>query len=79
MEIVWYALSVLWWVIVVDAVLSWVQRPNQMPRALLLRVTDPLYKPFRAILNPQKTGGIDLSPLAVLLLIQGARSMLQHL
>lgn len=76
MQLLFYALDVLWWIIIVDAVLSWVQQPHQMPRKLLMRVTDPLYAPFRAILSPEKTGGFDLSPIALLLLIRVAKTAL---
>ena len=32
-------------------------------------VTEPLFRPFRRLLPPSRTGGIDLSPLLVLLII----------
>lgn len=76
MQFVVFALEALWWIIIVDAVLSWVQRPHQVPRKYLMQLTDPLYAPFRAILSPEKTGGIDLSPLAVLLIIRLVRTAL---
>lgn len=76
MQFLLFALEILWWIIIVDAVLSWVQQPHQSPRKLLAQVTAPLYAPFRAILSPEKTGGFDLSPILVLILIRIARSAL---
>ena len=60
------ALELVSFVIIADAVLSWVQRPEQTPRRYTMMLTDPIYQPLRKILNPQKTGGLDLSPLILL-------------
>jgi YggT family protein len=69
------ALEVL---IVVDVVLSWVMPDNsKFPRSLTTQITDPLYAPIRAILQPSKMGGLDLSPMIVLLLIQMMQRMLK--
>lgn len=56
--------------IIVRAVLSWV--PDLMYRhpefmRFLERVTDPAIRPFRRILSPYKTGGLDLSPVLALI------------
>lgn len=56
-------------VIIIDAVLSWVQSPSSFPRSLTGSMTDPLYAPIRGVLNPQATGGIDFSPLILLVVI----------
>ncbi len=62
-------------IVLADVILSWVMRdPDQFPRSLTRQITGPLYAPIHAILDPRKTGGIDLSPLIVLLLL----SALQH-
>ena len=63
-------LNVVLWVIVADAVLSWVQGPHEMPRRLTRQFTEPLYMPIHAILNPRKTGGMDLSPIFLIILLQ---------
>lgn len=69
-------LRVLMWIIILQAVLSWlvafnvINTYNQGVRAFLAaldRLTEPLYRPIRRILPD--FGGIDLSPLVVLLLI----------
>jgi YggT family protein len=69
-------LHVLWWIIVVQAVMSWliafniINTWNDTVRAIwnaLQRITDPIYRPIRRILPD--FGGLDLSPLVVLLII----------
>ena len=69
-------LTVLWWIIIVQAILSWlvafnvINTHNDFVRSLLYaldRLTEPLYRPFRKILPD--FGGLDFSPLVVLLII----------
>ena len=69
-------LRVLMWIIILQAVLSWlvafnvINTYNQGVRGFLAaldRLTEPLYRPIRRILPD--FGGIDFSPLVVLLLI----------
>ena len=63
-------LQVVIWVVIVDAVLSWVQGPQEMPRRLMRQLTEPLYAPIHAIVDPQKTGGLDLSPIILIIGLQ---------
>ena len=63
-------------VIVVDAVASWFLKPNQLPRSITRPITEPIYAPIRAFLKPSWLGGIDLAPLVVILLLQGAAWLL---
>ena len=63
-------LDVVIWLIIADAVLSWVQGPRDMPRRLTHQLTEPLYAPIHAILDPRKTGGMDLSPIICIILLQ---------
>ena len=57
--------------IFVHVVLSWVKPDTtEFPRNLTSQVTEPLYSPIRAIINPQALGGLDISPLLVILLLQ---------
>lgn len=67
-------LDVLWWIIVLQVILSWLiafnvmNTSNQGVRrfiAALDRFLEPLYRPIRRILPD--FGGIDFSPLVVLL------------
>jgi YggT family protein len=78
MSILFLALDALWWLIIIDAVLSWVMPVERFPRSLTNQITDPLYAPIRAILKPERTGGLDLSPLLVMFLIYVMKSMLSQ-
>jgi YggT family protein len=76
-------LMVLWWIIVVQAILSWliafnvINTYNDTVRAVwsaLERMTEPLYRPIRKVLPD--FGALDLSPLVVLLVIYIAQVVL---
>ena len=70
-------LRVLEYTIIADALLSWfVPDKNQFPRSLTSQIADPLCAPFRKLINPERTGGLDLSPLVTLILLQVMRSMI---
>lgn len=71
LQVVVGLLEVYFWVVLVRALLSWVSPDpyNPIVRFLVL-VTEPALKPFRKLVPPHKLGGLDLSPLFVLLLIQ---------
>lgn len=69
-------LSVLWWIIIIQVVLSWLFAFNVLNTTsdglrrfveALDRLTEPLYRPIRKVLPD--FGGIDFSPLILLLLI----------
>ena len=69
-------LTVLWWIIIIHAIMSWlvafnvINTHNDFVRSFLMaldRITEPLYRPFRRILPD--FGGIDFSPLVVLLIV----------
>jgi YggT family protein len=69
-------LNILWWVIVIQAIMSWliafniINTWNDTVRSIwnaLKKMTDPIYNPIRRILPD--FGGLDLSPLVVLLII----------
>jgi YggT family protein len=74
--IVDFVLMIAQWVIVIQAVLSWliafnvINTHNDAVRGLwqgLGRVTEPLYRPIRRIMPD--FGALDLSPMVVLLAI----------
>ena len=78
-----YLLNVLWWIIIVQAILSWliafnvVNMSSPFVRSVataLDRLTAPLYRPIRRFLPD--FGGIDFSPLVVLLLIMVVQKLL---
>jgi len=65
------ALRIYFWVIVVRALLSWVSPDpyNPIVRALAA-VTEPVLRPLRRLVPPRRLGGLDISPLIALLLIE---------
>jgi YggT family protein len=76
LQILEVLLNLLWWLIVIQAILSWliafnvINTHNDIVRAIwqaLDRITEPLYRPIRRILPD--FGALDLSPLVVLLVI----------
>lgn len=63
-------LMVYIWVIIVRALLSWVNSPSLFPLKLILfRLTEPVLRPFRRLVPPYKLGGVDISPLIVILIL----------
>lgn len=59
------------WVIIAAALITWVSPDPRNPIVLFLRqVTEPVLAPVRRFLPPWKTGGLDFSPLIVILAIQ---------
>ncbi len=83
LDIVDLLLQVLLWIIIIQAVLSWlvafnvINTHNDFVRTVwngLDRVTAPLYRPIRRILPD--LGGLDFSPMVVILLIVIARKLL---
>ncbi len=64
-------------IIVVDALLSWVQPDvRAFPRRVTHALTYPLLAPFRTIIPPTATGGIDFSPVLVIFLLIALRRAL---
>lgn len=63
------ALTVYLWIIVIRAVLSWVNPDPYNPIVrFLVQVTEPVLAPIRRLI-PLRGMGIDLSPMIVLLAI----------
>jgi YggT family protein len=69
-------LTVIWWIIVVQAIMSWliafnvINTYNDAVRTVwdaLKVMTEPLYRPIRRVLPD--FGALDLSPLVVLLIL----------
>ena len=69
-DLVLYALQALQWLVIIAALVSWVSPDPRNPIVRFLYVTtEPLFRPFRRLLPPSRTGGLDLSPLLCLLVI----------
>jgi YggT family protein len=82
-DIAHYLLTILSWVIIIQIIVSWLVVLNvinvhsQGVRTFvnaLDRVTYPLYRPVRRLLPD--FGGLDFSPLVILILIQIAHMLL---
>jgi YggT family protein len=76
LQIAQFVLTVVWWIIIVQAILSWliafnvINTSNNAVRQIwmaLEKMTDPIYRPIRRVLPD--FGALDLSPLVVLLLV----------
>lgn len=61
------AINVLWWLIIIRALISWVNPDPYNPIVqFLYRTTEPFLLPFRRIIPAYKVG-IDLSPIFAIL------------
>lgn len=68
-QVIHYVLEFYMWVIVIRAVLSWVSPDPYNPIVRFIHnITEPLLYQIRKRL-PLQTGGIDLSPIVVILII----------
>lgn len=64
-----YLLTILNWLIIVRALISWVNPDPFNPVVqILYKTTEPLLSPFRKII-PMYTVGLDISPILALIFI----------
>lgn len=69
-----FAATALLWMIVIRAILSFVSPDPYNPVVqMLCRLSDPMLKPLRKLIPP--IGGLDLSPLLAVLLLQLVRML----
>jgi YggT family protein len=82
-EIGHYLLSIVTWIIIIQVILSWLFAFNVLNTSsggvrtiavAIDRITAPMYRPIRRILPD--FGGIDFSPLVVLIVIQVLQKLL---
>jgi YggT family protein len=75
-QILYILLNLVWWIIVVQAIMSWliafnvINTHNDFVRSIwtaLDKMTEPLYRPIRKIMPD--FGALDLSPMVVLLIL----------
>jgi YggT family protein len=58
------------WVLIFRVILSWIRIPSLYSVSVLLyHLTEPVLKPVRRVVPPYRFGGIDLSPMIVILLL----------
>jgi YggT family protein len=78
-----FLLSILSWIIIIQVILSWLLAFNVLNTSsggvrtvvvALDRLTAPIYRPIRRMLPD--FGGIDFSPLVILILIQVLKKLL---
>jgi YggT family protein len=86
LELVYSLLNLYIWVLIVNAVLSWlvafdvVNPHNRLVRLIgdiSYRLTEPALRPIRRFLPVM--GGLDLSPLALIFIIYFLQSFIRHL
>jgi YggT family protein len=71
LQLVLTVLNIYTWVVIIRALISWVSPDPYNPIVQILRrLTEPLLRPLRRLVPPHKLGGLDLSPLLLILLIQ---------
>ena len=75
-QILLILLTVAWWIIVIQMILSWlvafnvINTHNDFVRGLMRgldRILEPIYRPIRKVLPD--FGGLDFSPMVVIILL----------
>lgn len=75
-QIIQILLNVVWWIIIIQAVLSWlvafnvINTRNELVAGIWMtldRMTEPLYRPIRKIMPD--FGALDLTPMVVLIIV----------
>jgi YggT family protein len=83
-QILLILLTVAWWIIVIQMILSWlvafnvINTYNSFVRGLMRgldRITEPVYRPIRKILPD--FGGLDFSPMVVIIILLILSKLLQ--
>lgn len=62
------AFNLVFWVLILRAILSWVSQGNNLIEAVFHQLTEPMCRPIRKILPP--LGGLDLSILVLIIGLQ---------
>ncbi len=71
LQLVFGVLDLYTWILIIRALLSWVSPDPRNPLVqILVRLTEPVQRPLRKLAPPEKLGGLDLSPMLAILLIQ---------
>ena|SRR3989338_3849141 len=68
-QVLGYAIDILWWLIIIRALLSWVNPdPYNMIVQFIERTTEPFLQPLRQLIPIYKIG-IDISPILAILIL----------
>ncbi len=74
-EIFNFVVSAYTIVIVFRVIISWIQIPSLYSVAVIAyKLTEPLLKPIRKYVPPYKMGGLDLSPMILLIILMFIKS-----
>jgi YggT family protein len=60
--------NLIFYAILIQAIMSWINQGYNAVSAIIAKITAPIMRPFRRTIPP--IGGIDVSPIAVMLLLQ---------
>lgn len=75
-QVIGVLINVVWWLIIIRALISWVNPDPYNPIVqFLYRTTEPLLMPFRRIIPAYKIG-IDISPIFAILVLMFLRYFL---
>jgi YggT family protein len=75
-ELVILSLNLLFFIILIRIVMSWVAPNNYSPMtAMLNALAEPVLRPFRRLIPP--IGGLDISPILAIIILQAAIIILQ--
>jgi YggT family protein len=70
-QFIGWLLDLYSYVIIAAALITWVSPDPRNPIVqFLFKATEPVLRPVRNLLPPWRTGGLDLSPLIVIIAIQ---------
>lgn len=67
-------LQLLFWILIIRALLSWFSQGHNPMEMMLQQLTEPLLAPIRRILPP--LGGLDLSVLVLIIIVQFVRILI---
>lgn len=76
-ELIYRLAQLLILVVLVDIILSYFVSPWNKVRMFLDRIVEPMLRPIRKVIKPM--GGLDFSPIVLVVLIQIISSVLRSL
>ena len=80
LQLVSTLLTMYMWVVIISALLSWVNPDPYNPIVRFLRnITDPVYARIRRLMPFVVVGGMDLSPVVVIVAVQILGALLDKL